>query len=132
MKTYAEVGRIERQFIIDNPHLRSNAIQKFIDVSTTHINRIKQETHGKIRWFHNGNKYPYLNAYNGQYQVRYAGNPVGKTYDKLTAFNLIDTMISAIDSGFFDSGRIPKPKSHDVLKIKLPPAMQIARKSDYK
>lgn len=132
MKTYAEVSRMEKQFIIDNPNLGSNVIQKFIDVSTTHINRIKREAHGKIKWFHNGNKYPYLNVYNGQYQVRYAGNPVGKTNDKITAFNLIDTMINAIESGFFDAGRIPKSKSLDVLTIKLPPVMQIARKSDYK
>lgn len=132
MKTYAEISRIEKQFIIDNPHLRSDVMQKLINVSTTSINRIKRNAYGKVKWFHNGNKYPYLNVYNGQYQVRYAGNPVGKTIDKVTAFNLIDTMISAIENGFFDADRISKPKTLDVLTIKLPPSMQIARKSDYK
>ncbi|QAY18012.1 hypothetical protein [Pseudoalteromonas phage C7] len=126
------VTSIERQFIIDNPHLKSNAIQKFIDVSITHINRIKQEAHGKIKWFHKGNKYPYLNKGENGYRIRYAGNLILRTRNPNTAFYVIDIMISGIEQGYFDGDRIPKPKKFTRLSFELPSLMQIARKSDFK
>lgn len=126
------IGDTERQFIIDNPNLKSNVMQRLINVSTTHINRIKQEAHGKIKWFHTGNKYPYLNKNKDGYRVRYAGDLIAKTKDTNCAFNLIDSMISAIEQGFFDGEKIQKPKNHKRLSFELPPLMQIARKSDFK
>lgn len=130
--TGKSIGAIERQFIIDNPHLQSNVMQKLINVSTTHINRIKQEAHGKIKWFHPGNKFPYLNKNAEGYKIRYAGNLIAKTKNRSLAVKLIDQMINTIESGYFEADRISKPKEYNRLSFDLPPLMQIARKSDFK
>lgn len=118
------VSRIERQFIIDNPHLKSNVIKKFINASTTHINKIKKDVYGKIPWFHSGNKYPYLNKVGNYYLVRYATIKYGRTDCLDRAIEFIDEMIELIER----DGSIKSCEQ----EIVLPPLMQIARKLDFK
>lgn len=120
----------DEQFIIDNPKLKSNVIQQFINVSTSQINRIKKEVYGSAKWLHDGNKYPYLNKLNGYYIIKHAGKFIARTRSTSKAINIIDNMISAIENNYFkrveyDSGGF-KP-----VKFKHIPSYQISRKQDY-
>ena len=132
MSFKATVTDTDRQFIIDNPNLKSNVIKQFINVSTTQINRIKKEVYGKITWFHDGNRYPYLNKSDDGYRVRYAGNLIAKTINVDFAMKLIDTMIIAIERNYFERVEYERGNLKDKLvNFKLPPVFQIAKRSDF-
>ena len=119
-------------FIIDNPHLKSNVIQQFINVSTSQINRVKREFYGKINWFHLGNKYPHLNKCNDGYLVKYAGDLIAKVNKPCIAMQIIDRMICAIESNHFERVEYEKGNLKDkVVNFKLPPVFQIAKRADF-
>ena len=122
----------DRQFIIDNPNLKSNVIKQFINVSTTQINRIKKEVYGKVTWFHDGNRYPYLNKSDDGYRVRYAGNLIAKVNKPCIAMQIIDRMICAIESNHFEQVEYERGTvAERVTSFKLPPSFQIARTKDF-
>ena len=126
------ITNTDRQFIINNPNLKSNVIKQFINVSTTQINRIKKEVYGKVTWFHDGNRYPYLNKSDDGYRVRYAGNLIAKTINVDFAMKLIDTMMTAIENDYFTRVEYERGNvAERVTSFKLPPAFQISRTKDF-
>lgn len=106
-----KITRIQRRFILDNPHVQSGKLALLLDINAGTIKQFRRRKKLQANWTYTAKGIPFM-RFDGTYRVQYKGKSLFWSKCLENSIKAVDHLIWCIQSKMFNA----KPIEHPYLE----------------
>lgn len=103
-----KITRIQRRFILDNPHIQSGKLALLMGLKAGTIKQFRRRKKLQSNWTYSGKGIPFM-RFSETYRVKYKHRPIFWSGDLTKAIKAVDHLIWCIENKMFNAKPIEHP-----------------------